>query len=296
MPEAGVTLRLGRHAVDVSSADKRLFPDDGITKEDLVRYAAAIAATMLPHLRARPLTLQRFPTGINAKGFVQQQRPDHFPSLVGRIDAHRLGDGSVMQHVACGNAACLAYLANQNVITLHRWLSRAPKLDHPDLLIFDLDPPDGQFAAVRRAAAKVRTAFEAAKLVPYVMTTGGKGAHVVAPLSGTQDFDTVRRFAQALADALAAAYPDELTTEQRKAKRGGRVFLDILRNAYGQTAVAPYAVRARAGAPVATPIEWSELARVEPADYHLRNVLRRLARKPDPWADIRRHARPVPRA
>jgi bifunctional non-homologous end joining protein LigD len=190
------------------------------------------------------------------------------------------------------------YLANQAAITLHGWLSRLPEPERPDRLIFDLDPPDEDFEPVRKAADQVRGLMEVVGLSPHVMTTGSRGLHVVAPIRPEHPFDHVREFAAEMAGALAHAHSGQLTTEQRRDKRGGRLYLDVMRNAYGQTAVLPYSVRARPGAPVATPLDWDELTRTEigPRSYTLENVLRRLGQKPDPWADIARHAAGIDRA
>jgi bifunctional non-homologous end joining protein LigD len=208
--------------------------------------------------------------------------------------------GGTIDHVVCDDAATLAYLAGQACITPHRWLSRADQPDDPDLVIFDLDPsgpdPAADFDAVRSAARSLRSALESAGLVPFVQTTGSRGLHVVAPLDRSADFDTVRAFAREVADAVAADDSEHLTTEQRKQKRRGRIYVDIMRNAYAQTAVAPYALRARPGAPVATPLDWDELSStgMSPQRYTAANLFRRLARRADPWADIDRHARPLP--
>jgi bifunctional non-homologous end joining protein LigD len=194
--------------------------------------------------------------------------------------------------VLCNNTATLVYLANQGVLTLHGWLSLADRPRHPDRLIFDLDPPDDDFAAVRYAARRVGELMEAIGLTPHVMTTGSRGLHVLAPLDAETHFDAVRDLARTMADHLAEQHPDRLTVEQRKDKRKDRLYLDVMRNAYGQTAVVPYSLRAKPGAPVATPLDWDELDRSDlgPRSYDLRSVHQRLAQKDDPWKNIRPHA------
>lgn len=281
--------RYGRYSVDVSREDKILFPRDGITKGDLVDYYHRIADRLLPWIEDRPLVMQRFPDGIDEDGFYHKQVPGHFPDWVTRQRVP-VSDGE-QDLVVCDNRATLAVLADQGCITLHPWLSRRDRLDNPDLLVIDLDPPGDDFAPVRRAALCCRDLLEEVGLVPFVKTTGSSGAHVVAPLDRSAGFDAVRRFARDLARVLAARFPDELTTAQRRNRRGGRLFLDVGRNAYGQTAVAPYAVRARDGAPVATPIDWDELPRVTARTYRIDNVLRRLGQRDDPWSWLRRRAR-----
>jgi bifunctional non-homologous end joining protein LigD len=182
---------------------------------------------------------------------------------------------------------------DQGLVTPHIWLSRADKLHRPDKLIFDLDPPGSDFEPVRAAAQALHDLLPELGLAPFVMTTGSRGAHVVAPLDRSADFDVVRSFAKDVSQVLAQRYPDRLTVETRKAKRQGRLFLDTLRNAYGQNSVAPYGVRAKPGAPVATPIDWDELSDpdLHSQSYTVKNIFRRLGQKEDPWKGYMRHAR-----
>jgi bifunctional non-homologous end joining protein LigD len=276
-------------AVEISNPDKALFPD-GLTKAELARYYERIAETMLPHVRRRPLHMQRFPDGIEGEEIQQKQAPDYFPDFVERVRVKRKRGGSV-EHVMIENAETLVYLADQACITPHVWLSRVDKLDHPDQLVFDLDPPGRDLAPVRDAARALRELLEEVGLAAYVKTTGSRGLHVVTPLDRSVRFEETRAFARELAALLAEREPKRFTVEQRKAKRRGRLYFDTARNAYAQTAVAPYAVRALPGAPVACPLDWRELGRVEPQQFTVRNIARRLARKPDPWADIGSDAR-----
>jgi bifunctional non-homologous end joining protein LigD len=197
--------------------------------------------------------------------------------------------------VVADDAATLVYLANQACVTLHVGLARTDRIDHPDRMVIDLDPSDDDFAKVRRAAREARALIEKVGLVPFLQTTGSRGLHLWMPLDRSADFDQVRAFASEVAETLVARRPRAVTTEQRKAKRGDRVLLDVARNAYGQTAVAPYSVRARPEAPLATPLEWAELddPKLGPRRYTIQNLFRRLGQKRDPWADIDRHARPL---
>lgn len=286
-------MKIGAHTVELSHLDKVLFPDDGITKGDLINYYRRIADVILPHLTDHPLSMQRFPGGIKAEGSYQKEIPDYFPDWIRRVSVEVKEDQRKQAQVVCENVETLVYLANQACITLHPWLSQADRLNHPDKLIFDLDPPGGDFETVRFAAGRLREMLQEMGLVPFVMTTGSKGLHVVAPLDRSADFDEVRAFVRQLADELARREPERLTTETRKDQRQGRVFLDYLRNAYAQTGVAPYTVRAKPGAPVATPLDWVELAdpRLHSQSYTLRNIFRRLGQKADPWQDMRDHAR-----
>ncbi|MGG7644903.1 non-homologous end-joining DNA ligase [Rhodovulum sp. YNF3179] len=271
--------------IEISHPDKPYFPDDGITKRDLVAYYARIAETAAPLWQGRAVTMQRFPDGIGAEGFFHKNAPDHFPGWVRRAELPKEG-GSVSYAVA-DHPATLAFLATQGTITPHLSLARVDRPDHPDRMIFDLDPSDRDFGKVRRAARHLKDLFEALDLTAYVQTTGSRGFHVILPLDRSAGFDRVRALARRIADRLAAAEPDSFTTEQRKAGRGDRVFLDTLRNAYGQTGVAPYGVRAKPRAPIATPLDWDEaLGRTGPQDYHMGNIFRRLAQKEDPWRGI----------
>ncbi|GAA1153698.1 non-homologous end-joining DNA ligase [Nocardioides aquiterrae] len=284
--------------VEISKPDKVLFPDDGITKAVLAEYYAGVADRMLPHLKDRPINMQRFPDGIGKFSFYEKKVPSHFPDWVRTVEV-QTADGPQRQ-VVIDDRRSLVYLAQQACITPHTWLSRAEHLDRPDQLVLDLDPsaPDEQsdLAKVRRATRLAGEALEDLGLTTYLKTTGSRGYHVVVPLRPEEGFDEVRAFARAVAERLVEREPDLLTLEARKANRGDRVLVDILRNGYGQTVVPPYAVRARPGAPVSAPIAWDELSRVRPAQVTIANLGRRLAAKDDPWAGMRRHASGLARA
>ncbi|MFH9347686.1 non-homologous end-joining DNA ligase [Kitasatospora sp. NPDC017646] len=255
---AAVNIRAGRRTVPVDRPDKVLFPEDGLTKADLARYHRSVAARMLPQLRGRPLMLERHPDGIENRGFYQKDVPEHFPDWVRRVELPK--EGGTVTYAVCEDTATLVYLADQACTTLHRFLSRSDRPDHPDRLVLDLDPPGTDFAAVREAALLLRALLEDELDLPALaMTTGSRGLHVLVPLDRRAPFDEVRAFARDLAGVLAARHPDRLTTAARKAARRGRLYLDTQRNAYAQTAVAPYAVRALPGAPVAAPVTWADV-------------------------------------
>jgi bifunctional non-homologous end joining protein LigD len=284
------TLRISDRDIALSRLGKELFPADHLTKRDVIDYYRDVADVMIPHLAGRPLVMRRYPDGIDADGFVQQEASRHFPDWLTIAEAPRRdGPGSV-DHVVCDDAAMLVYLANQAAIEYHTWLSTTRDLGRPDRLVIDIDPPRGAgVAAVRRVARRLRDLFGAVGLTPFVQATGGRGFHVVAALDGSEDFDYVRDLAQDLADRLVAAEPDQLTTAARKERRGNRIYLDVNRNAYGQTFIAPYSLRSRPGAPVATPLDWSELGRATPDRYRPPAIRRRLGRKADPWETIGEH-------
>ncbi|MCF1599016.1 non-homologous end-joining DNA ligase [Streptomyces muensis] len=258
-------VRAGRRTVEVKRVDKVLFPGEGdgdgsakeYTKGDLVDYYRSVAEFMLPHLRGRPLMLERHPDGVGGPRFMQKNTPEHYPDWITRAEVAK-EDGTVL-HTVCDDAATLVYLADQACLTLHRWLSRTDRVDFPDRMVFDLDPAEDDFEQVREAAGLLGGLLDSLKLPSALMTTGSRGLHVVVPLKGEQDFDEVREFARDVADTLVDAHPDRLTTAARKKDRGDRLYLDVQRNAYAQTAVAPFTVRPRPCAPVATPLTWAEL-------------------------------------
>jgi bifunctional non-homologous end joining protein LigD len=283
--------------VTISSPDKLLFPADGLSKADIAAYHENVAEWMLPHVRDRPLSLTRYPDGIEGEGFFQKNTPKHYPPFIKRVEAEKRG--GTVNHAVVTNADGLVYLVGQNTITPHIWLSRADKLRQPDRLVFDLDPaPGADFGDVRRAARWTGDLLREIGLEPFAQVTGSKGIHVWTPLRRRATFEEVKPVAVKAAGLLAARYPDDLTTEFRKAERGGRILVDVWRNAYAQTVVPPYAVRPLPGAPVATPIEWDELSdsKLRAGRWNVTNVLRRLRSKDDPWADITSFARGLSRA
>lgn len=284
------TITLGNRRIELSHLDKVLFPKSGITKGELVDYYRRIADTMLPHLRERPLSMHRFPDGIGKDGFFQKNLPDYFPDWFDRVELEK--EGGTVSYAVVGDAASLVYIANQGCITPHLSLARRDKPHRPDRLIFDLDPSDDDFGKVQQGAQHLKALLDELELPVFVQTTGSRGLHLVVPLDRSEDFDTVRAFSQDVARRLAERHPKLLTVEHRKDKRGDRVFVDYLRNAYGQTSVAAYSVRAKEGGPVATPLRWDEAGASDlgPRKYTLKNLFRRLGRIEDPWAGIGKQA------
>ncbi len=286
-------MRFGNYTVETSREDKVFFPDNGITKGDLINYYREVSGFMLSHIRGRPLSLQRYPDGIEKEGFYQKEASAYFPDWIERVSLEKREEGGKVKQVTCENAATLVYLADQGCVTFHPWLSRKDRPDYPDRMVFDLDPPGEGFQTVIFAARALRKLLlEELKINSYVMTTGKRGLHVTVPLDRKCNFDSVRSFAGRIAEILAERHPERLTTETRKSKRRKRLFLDVARNAYGQTAVSPYSVRPRPEAPVATPLDWKELERpdINPGKYNIGNLFRRLGQKGDPWKGIGRSA------
>jgi len=288
-------IQVNGRVIEISHKDKVLFPGSGITKGDLVGYYRGVSRYILAHTEDRPITMQRFPGGTAGSGFYQKSVPGHFPQWMDRVRVEKKEGGS-MEYVLCNSPAALAFLANQDCVTLHTWLSRADRIDCPDRLVLDLDPPGADFEPVRRAALALRELLQGWGLSPMMMTTGSRGGHVRTALRPEAHFEDVRSFARGLAQDLVERDPGAFTTAQRKAERGDRVFIDVLRNSYGQTCVAPYSVRPLEGAPVATPLHWSELERTDLHSqyYRLENIVPRLERKGDPWQGMAESAVPLP--
>lgn len=267
-------------------SDKILFPESGITKGDLLHYYEKAAAYMLPYMQDRPITMRRFPRGIDQPGFYQKRVPDYFPEWLDTVIVKK--EGGTLEEVICNSEEAILYLAGQTVISFHIWMSRQDKIDHPDKIVFDLDPSIDDFSIVIDAANTLRGVLEdKLHLKAYVMTTGSRGMHVVIPIIRKYPFDQVRTFVRSIANDMADSHPDKFTTEIRKAKRKDRLFIDYLRNSYAQTSVAPYSVRARENAPVAMPLDWGELNKsgLTAQSYTIKNAFKRLSQKTDPWID-----------
>lgn len=287
--EQAETIRIDGRDVKITRPEKVLFPEDGITKGDLIRYYQRIGPRMLPYLKGRPLALQRYPDGIAGPSFFQKAAAPYYPEWIETATVKKVG--GTVKHVVCNDVATLVYLANQACITLHPWLSRADRPDYPDQMIFDLDPSSDDFRSVIDAAHVLKEILDELKLPAYLKTTGSRGLHIAVPLDGKQNFESVRTFARNVAEVVVARDPARYTLEQYKNKRGGRIFVDVNRNAYAQTAVAVYSVRARNGAPVSTPLGWAELRKrnLRPDAITIKNVFERLDQIQDPWSNFWKH-------
>jgi bifunctional non-homologous end joining protein LigD len=281
----------------ITHPEKVLFPDDGLTKGELAGYYEAVAPLMLPHIRARPVTMERYPSGIGQKGFFHKDVSKGYPPWLERVEVPKK-DGTV-HHPLIGDARSLLWMANQNCITPHVWTSRAPTLYHPDLCVFDLDPAgEDQPDVLRRAAVSLRDLLDELGLPSWVKTSGSKGFHIVVPLDGKSNMGEAEQFAHAVGALLVARNPATLTREFSKSDRGGRILVDTGRNGYSATFAAAYAVRAKRGAPVSAPCTWDEVesGAVGPQSFTLRNMERRVADAGDLWSGLHRHGRSLRRA
>ena len=280
----------------ITHPEKILFPDEGITKGELASYYEMIAPVMLPHLRRRPITMERFHRGIAAPGFFQKDVVKGFPDWLERVEVPK--HGGTVHHPIANDARSLLWLANQNSITIHVWPSRTPNLYNPDICIFDLDPSkEDDLETLVRSALNLRDLLAELGLPSGIKTSGSKGFHIAVPLDAKSDFGTVARFAHGVGKIMVNRDPDNLTQEFAKVDRGGRILVDTGRNGYSATYAATYTVRAKAGAPVSAPCTWEELERgdVGPRTFTLRTMAQRISAAGDLWADMLKTKRSLKR-
>jgi bifunctional non-homologous end joining protein LigD len=270
-------IKANGQTITITHGSKLMFPEAGITKQELVDYYHKISDYMLPFLKDRAITIQCFPQGIDKAGYIRQHSISGSPEWFKTANLKKK-DGSYMAHNLCQDTASLVYLANQNTIAIHRWLSKIDKPNYPDVLVIDLDPPEGRFDLARKGAKLLREEISKIKHQAFVMTTGSKGLHVLIPMKAKLDFEKATEFLSKIIQPVMDNYPDEFCTEIQKVKRANRVYFDILRNAYGQTAITPYSVRALKEASVATPLFWEELddPKLFPGKYTIRNIFNRI--------------------
>ena len=280
----------------ITHPEKILFPDDGITKGELASYYETIAPVMLPHLRRRPITMERFHRGIGAPGFFQKDVIKGFPEWLERVEVPK--HGGTVHHPIANDTRSLLWLANQNSITIHVWPSRTPNLYNPDICIFDLDPSkEDDPETLVKCALNIRDFLAELGLPSWIKTSGSKGFHIAVPLDGKSDFGTVARFAHVVGKIMVQRDPDNLTQEFSKVDRGGRILVDTGRNGYSATYAATYTVRAKPGAPVSAPCTWDELERgdVGPRTFTLRSMAQRISDVGDLWADLLKKKRSLKR-
>jgi len=267
----------------LTNLDKILWPKEGYTKRDLIYYYYKVADYILPHLENRPLTLKRYPDGISYPHFFQKNAGPEMPEWIETQRIYSETISEYINYVICNNRATLIYLANLAVISQNPWLSHAPSLKNPDFMTFDIDPDQpATFSQAAEAALLVKEQLDALGLNSWVKTSGATGLHIFVPLKPVYSYKQVRTFAQAVSMVISKQYPDLTTIEHSVKKRQGRIYLDYLQNIESKTLASVYSVRAREGAPVSSPLEWSELSSIEsPAEYNIFNMSGRLKEKGD---------------
>ena len=280
----------------ITSPDKVLFPRDGITKLDMIRYYDEVCDVMLTHMKEHPLAMLRYNGGIDKEKFFHKNAPDYFPDYIDRAPFETSKRTTMMPVV--NNCEALLYIANQNCIEYHVLPEPAHDLWHPDRMIFDLDPSTENFDEVREASLWLRELLEDLGLTPFVMTSGSRGLHIWVPLDGSATVEESNTFAHRVAEVIAAQHSDVLTTEFHKEKREDRIYVDVGRNAPGQHAVTPYSLRARDGAPVAMPIDWDEVAdpSLTPKRYLMKDAPATVAERGDLWKGMRKRAKSLTNA
>lgn len=287
--------KIGKHIITITNEDKIWFPKSKITKGDVIHYYEKIAPLMIPHIKEHPITMHRYVDGIAGESFYHKDAPDYFPSWI-KICAVEKKDEDVTHYVLCNNVDTLCYLAQQACLTPHMWLSKCDKINSPDVIIFDLDPDKQSFSFICKVALKFKEVLESYNLVPFIKLTGSRGLHITVPIKRLYSFEFVRDFAKVIALEVIDSDPKNLTMEIRKEKRAGRLFVDINRNSFTATAVAPYAIRAYEHAPVAAPLLWPEVSKKEltAQKFNISNIFKRIAHIGDPWQDMQKSATKLP--
>lgn len=271
----------------VSNLDKVFWPEDGLTKRDLLAYYFGVAPYLLPHLRGRPLVLTRYPDGIHGKWFYQKDCPDYAPDWVKTFPYYTVHSDRVIRFILCEDAATLAWMANQAAIEIHPWLSSTSFPDCPDLAVFDLDPAEpADFEDAREIAFMVKEVLEWLGLRGFPKLSGATGIHIYLPIHPVYTYEEVASFVQSIAQVLLRVHPRKITQERTVSKRTGKVYIDYLQNVKGKTIVGPYIPRPRPGAPVSAPVSWQELERVRPEEFTLTNMLSRLETHGDLFAPV----------
>jgi len=299
MSEPRVAVRIGSRSLSLSNLTKVLYPRDGFTKGDVIDYYRRIAPRIIPHLRGRPLTLQRYPNGIDAASFFEKHIPKGTPDWVDRIDTVASEGGASVTYIICNDEPTLVFVANLAALILHAWTSRVASLDEPDFVFFDLDPGERcTIKTLARVALALRDTLQSIGLRALVKTSGGMGLHVVVPLRTRYDYDTVKAFAAVIAHQMRVVCGADVALERTIKQRDDRaVYMDYVQVGRGKTFVVPYSLRARDGAPVSTPLDWNEVeefARKRTgalpekvlAAYTMRTIFKRVDADGDLWGGV----------
>ncbi|MFP4025472.1 MAG: non-homologous end-joining DNA ligase [Thiohalospira sp.] len=285
-------IKINDREISLSKTDKMFYPDSDITKADIIAYYRKIWRYIAPYATDRPLVMQRFPDGIKEQGFFQKKISDYFPNWIDTIKIKEKESKDEVEYVNCNKEETIVYLANQGSLVLHGWLSKKSNLNKPDKIVFDFDPSDNDFEKVKKGALLLKELLDQGNIHSYPLITGSKGIHVVIPLKEKDDFDDIRDVAKQIAGIVSKRDDKNFTTEISKNKRGKKVFIDYLRNSYGQTSILPYSLRAIESAPVAVPLDWDEIKDKElhPQKYNISNIFYRISQKQDPWREIKKNA------
>jgi bifunctional non-homologous end joining protein LigD len=269
----------------VSSLSKVLWPEDKITKGDLLDYYKSVSTLIVKHIQDRPMSLNRFPHGIDKKSFYQKNITESHPKWFKTVEIRSRSLGHDISYPLCQNEESLFYLVNWNCIELHPWLSRVQDLDHPDQMVVDIDPsPELPFSYVIDVALAIDEWFQKIKMRSFPKTSGGKGLHIFVPITPEHDFDTVREFLLVFFRRIAEIFPNLISLDKNPNKRKGKIYLDYLQNTRGQTMASAYCVRPKPGAPVSCPLSWREVSHaLKPQSFHLRNMMSRLQKVGDLW-------------
>jgi bifunctional non-homologous end joining protein LigD len=283
-------------SVTLSSPDRVLFPDDGITKGDLFEYYRKVGPAIVQHLRDRPFTMKRYPHGIDGEVFFQKQAPKHLPSWIPTRQFRtwpREGSSRLVDFALVNSPEAVLFMVQNNCIDMNAWYSRVDKPDRPDFVLFDLDPPDDGFELAIEVAHLIHELLDEVELPGYVKTSGADGIHVVAPITRRSTFEQSYHFAEQASRLLERRHPGKVTTEWLKKKREG-VLVDHRQNGHGKTIASVYSVRPKPGGPVSTPLHWEELTSdVRPRDFGMAEALERIARQGDLFAPVLEEPRPL---
>jgi len=290
MTAKGYWLTVDGRQVQLTNPQRLLWPEDGLTKADLVAYFVDLAPYLLPFLQDRPLVFTRYPDGIYGQSFYQKQAPAYTPEWIRRFPYRSKNSGRTIEFILADSAATLAWLANQACLEIHPWFSRIGSLESPDFAVFDLDPAEpAGFEETRSVAFLVKTVLEEAGLLGWPKTSGATGIHIYVPLENRYSYQEVTDFIRQVASLLQRTFPERITLERAVAKRSGKVYIDYLQLNRGKTIVAPYIPRPRRGAPVSTPFSWAELAKIRPEEFNLRSLPGRLREVGDLYAGLAEH-------
>jgi bifunctional non-homologous end joining protein LigD len=281
-------VKIGGVTLHLTNQQKIYWPEEGITKGELVDYYEKIAPIMLPYLKNRPQSMRRHPNGINGPDFFQKDIDvEKVPSWLTTKRIYSKSNKEYIDYLICNNKATLVYMANLGCIEINPWNSRISKPDNPDWIVIDLDPEDIPFSEVIRTANMVRKVFEELEIESYPKTSGSRGIHIYIPLGAKYEYDIARTFAQLIAQRVHERIPDITSIVRSPSKRQKKVYLDYLQNSKGQTLAAPYSVRPKPGAKVSTPLDWSEVnAKLDPANYTIKTIFKRLDKKGDLWKPV----------